>query len=376
MIEFKHVTKVFHGTTIIDDISFVIPDGEFVVLLGESGCGKTTTLKMINKLIAPSSGTVEIGGRDIAGMDTIALRRRMGYVIQQIGLFPHMTIKENIEIIAKMNSKDKDRMEENARKLMGMVNLDPDQYLDAYLSELSGGQQQRAGVVRAFMTEPEIVLMDEPFSALDPITRSQIQNALIDMQAALKRTIVFVTHDMEEAIRLADRICIMDGGKIIQFDTPENILKYPANDFVRNFIGPKRIWTSPEYIKTRDIMITDPVCCHPKLPAFKCIELMGRRKVDTLMVTDQYRRIYGVLFAESLIGIQDLKKPAEELMYQTFTSVSPDSSIVDLLTLFDEKHLSTLPVVDSQGIIEGLITRSTLVNTLSRQFISGKEEGK
>lgn len=376
MIEFKHVTKVFHGTTIIDDISFVIPDGEFVVLLGESGCGKTTTLKMINKLIAPSSGTVEIGGRDIAGMDTIALRRRMGYVIQQIGLFPHMTIKENIEIIAKMNSKDKDRMEENARKLMGMVNLDPDQYLDAYPSELSGGQQQRAGVVRAFMTEPEIVLMDEPFSALDPITRSQIQNALIDMQAALKRTIVFVTHDMEEAVRLADRICIMDGGKIIQFDTPENILKYPANDFVRNFIGPKRIWTSPEYIKTRDIMITDPVCCHPKLPAFKCIELMGRRKVDTLMVTDQYRRIYGVLFAESLIGIQDLKKPAEELMYQTFTSVSPDSSIVDLLTLFDEKHLSTLPVVDSQGIIEGLITRSTLVNTLSRQFISGKEEGK
>ncbi len=376
MIEFKHVTKVFHGTTIIDDISFVIPDGEFVVLLGESGCGKTTTLKMINKLIAPSSGTVEIGGRDIAGMDTIALRRRMGYVIQQIGLFPHMTIKENIEIIAKMNSKDKDRMEENARKLMGMVNLDPDQYLDSYPSELSGGQQQRAGVVRAFMTEPEIVLMDEPFSALDPITRSQIQNALIDMQAALKRTIVFVTHDMEEAIRLADRICIMDGGKIIQFDTPENILKYPANDFVRNFIGPKRIWTSPEYIKTRDIMITDPVCCHPKLPAFKCIELMGRRKVDTLMVTDQYRRIYGVLFAESLIGIQDLKKPAEELMYQTFTAVSPDSSIVDLLTLFDEKHLSTLPVVDSQGIIEGLITRSTLVNTLSRQFISGKEEGK
>lgn len=376
MIEFKHVTKVFHGTTIIDDISFVIPDGEFVVLLGESGCGKTTTLKMINKLIAPSSGTVEIGGRDISGMDTIALRRRMGYVIQQIGLFPHMTIKENIEIIAKMNSKDKDRMEENARKLMGMVNLDPDQYLDAYPSELSGGQQQRAGVVRAFMTEPEIVLMDEPFSALDPITRSQIQNALIDMQAALKRTIVFVTHDMEEAVRLADRICIMDGGKIIQFDTPENILKYPANDFVRNFIGPKRIWTSPEYIKTRDIMITDPVCCHPKLPAFKCIELMGRRKVDTLMVTDQYRRIYGVLFAESLIGIQDLKKPAEELMYQTFTSVSPDSSIVDLLTLFDEKHLSTLPVVDSQGIIEGLITRSTLVNTLSRQFISGKEEGK
>ena len=373
MIEFKHVSKVFHGQTIIDDISFVIEDGEFVVLLGESGCGKTTTLKMINKLIEPSSGTVEINGRDISGTDPIALRRRMGYVIQQIGLFPHMTVRENIEIIAKMNNRDKGRLEQNARRLMEMVNLDPDQFLDAYPSEMSGGQQQRAGVVRAFMTEPEIILMDEPFSALDPITRTQIQNALIDMQTALKRTIVFVTHDMDEAIRLADRICIMDKGKIVQFDTPENILKYPANEFVRNFIGPKRIWTSPEYIRTRDIMISDPVCCHLKLPAFKCIELMGRKRVDTLMVTDQYKRIYGVLFAESLIGIQDLKKPAEELMERQFTSVPPDSSIVDLLTLFDEKHLSTLPVVDSQGIIEGLITRSTLVNTLSRQFIQEKK---
>lgn len=374
MIQFKNVSKVFHGQTIIDDISFVIEDGEFVVLLGESGCGKTTTLKMINKLIFPSSGTVEINGQDIGDADPIALRRRMGYVIQQIGLFPHMTVRENIEIIAKMNNKDKGRLEQNARRLMEMVNLDPDQFLDAYPSEMSGGQQQRAGVVRAFMTDPEIILMDEPFSALDPITRTQIQNALIDMQTALKRTIVFVTHDMDEAIRLADRICIMDKGKIVQFDTPENILKYPANDFVRNFIGPKRIWTSPEFIRTRDIMISDPVCCHPKLPAFKCIELMGRKRVDTLMVTDQYKRIYGVLFAESLIGIQDLKKPAEELMDQQFTSVPPDSSIVDLLTLFDEKHLSTLPVVDSQGIIEGLITRSTLVNTLSRQFIQEKKE--
>lgn len=194
-------------------------------------------------------------------MDTIALRRRMGYVIQQIGLFPHMTIRENIEIIARMKSKDRDRMEENAIRLMNMVNLDPATFMDAYPSEMSGGQQQRAGVVRAFMAEPEIILMDEPFSALDPITRTQIQTALIDMQTAMKRTIVFVTHDMDEAIKLADRICIMEEGKITQFDTPENILKNPANDFVRNFIGPKRIWTSPEYIKTRDIMITDPVCC-------------------------------------------------------------------------------------------------------------------
>ena len=378
MIAFKHVSKLFQNKRVIDDISFQIEDGEFVVLLGESGCGKTTTLKMINKLILPSEGVIEINGRDIAGIDTIALRRRMGYVIQQIGLFPHLTIRENIEIIAKLNSKDYDRIDEQAIRLMKLVNLDPATYLDAYPSELSGGQQQRAGVVRAFMTNPEIVLMDEPFSALDPITRTAIQNVLLDMQEALGRTIVFVTHDMDEAIRLADRICIMDGGKIIQFDTPEQILKNPANDFVRKFIGPNRIWTSPEYIRTRDIMISDPICCHPKLPVFKAIELMGRRKVDTLMITDQYGRLYGVLFAESLIGIpeQDLRRPAEDYMTKRFTSVNPDSSIVDLLTLFDELHLSTLPVVNDQGLIEGLITRSTLINTLSRQFIPGRPAGE
>ncbi len=369
MIEFKNVSKKFQDKSVIEDINFVINDGEFVVLLGESGCGKTTTLKMINKLILPSSGTIEINGKDISKMNTISLRRRMGYVIQHIGLFPHMTIRENISVIANLNFKDKEKIEETAYRLMKMVNLDPDTYMDVYPSEMSGGQQQRAGVVRAFMAEPEIVLMDEPFSALDPITRTQIQASLIDMQSALKRTIVFVTHDMDEAIRLADRICIMDKGKIVQFDTPENILKNPANDFVSNFIGPKRIWTSPEFIKTRDIMISDPVCCHPKMPLFKCVEIMGRRRVDTLVITDQYKRMYGVLFAEQLIGGYDGHQAVETIMEKKFTSVSPDSSIVDLLTLFDEHHLSTLPVVNSQGIIEGLITRSTLINTLSRQFI-------
>ena len=379
MIEFKHVSKVFRGDTVIDDISFSIRSGEFVVLLGESGCGKTTTLKMINKLILPSSGTIEINGRDIAGIDPITLRRRMGYVIQQIGLFPHMSIRDNVEVIAKLNSNDKDRIEEEAVKLMKMVNLDPNVFLDAYPSEMSGGQQQRAGVVRAFMANPEIVLMDEPFSALDPITRSQIQNALLEMQAELKRTIVFVTHDMDEAIRLADRICIMEGGRITQFDTPENILKNPANEFVRQFVGPKRIWTSPEYIRTKDIMILDPICCHPKTPIFKCIEMMSLRRVDTLMVTDKYKRLYGVLYAEDLIGLKDddLKRRAEDFMYRPFVSVGPDGSIVDLLTLFDEKGISTLPIIDEQGYIQGLITRSTLVNTLSRQFLAddGKEEG-
>lgn len=373
MIEFKNISKYYQNKTILHNINLSIRDGEFVVLIGESGCGKTTTLKMINKLIRPSDGKILINDKDISQVDTISLRRRMGYVIQQIGLFPHMTIEENIKLIARLNSHDEDKINENAIKLMKMVNLDPDKYLGVYPSELSGGQQQRAGVVRAFMTDPEIVLMDEPFSALDPITRSQIQNALLDMQENLKRTIVFVTHDMDEAIKLADRICIMENGQITQFDTPEYILKNPENDFVRNFVGPKRIWTSPEFIKTKDIMINDPVCCHPKTPLFKCIETLSRRKVDTLMVTDKNKKIFGVLYSERLIGLKEINKTAEDLMDSNFSFVSPESSIVDLLEIFDKKGLSTLPVVNKNGIIEGLITRSTLVNTLSRQFI-GKED--
>lgn len=373
MIEFKNISKYYQNKTILHNINLLIRDGEFVVLIGESGCGKTTTLKMINKLIRPSEGKILINDKDISQVDTISLRRRMGYVIQQIGLFPHMTIEENIKLIARLNSHDEDKINENAIKLMKMVNLDPDKYLGVYPSELSGGQQQRAGVVRAFMTDPEIILMDEPFSALDPITRSQIQNALLDMQENLKRTIVFVTHDMDEAIKLADRICIMENGQITQFDTPEYILKNPENDFVRNFVGPKRIWTSPEFIKTKDIMINDPVCCHPKTPLFKCIETLSRRKVDTLMVTDKNKKIFGVLYSERLIGLKEINKTAEDLMDSNFSFVSPESSIVDLLEIFDKKGLSTLPVVNKNGIIEGLITRSTLVNTLSRQFI-GKED--
>lgn len=376
MIAFSHVSKVYRGATVLDDLSLTIREGEFVVLLGSSGCGKTTTLKMINRLIRPTSGTVCVKGRDLAKADPVALRRRMGYVIQQVGLFPHMTVRENVCVIARLSCPDRELLEERALRLMRMVGLDA-AFLDAYPAEMSGGQQQRAGVVRAFMADPEIVLMDEPFSALDPITRTSIQGALLDMRETLRRTVVFVTHDMDEAIRLADRICIMDRGKVAQFDTPENILKRPANAFVREFMGPRRLWGSPEFIRTRDIMIADPVCCHPKLPLFKCIEAMGRRKVDTLMVTDPYRRLYGVLFAEALIGAPDLRRPAEELMERRFVSVSPESSVVDLLRLFDAHRLSTLPVVDAQGLLAGLVTRSTLVNTLSRQFIAGDaQEGR
>ena len=236
MIEFVDVNKNFGEHHVIKKLSFKIEKGKITVIIGSSGCGKTTTLKMINKLILPTSGKIYIDGEDISQKDTIKLRRNIGYIIQQTGIFPHMTVKENIEIIAKIEKRDKNKIDSRTRELMKMINLDYEIFSERYPLELSGGQQQRVGVARAFALDPAIILMDEPFSAVDPISRRQLQDELLDVQKKLKKTIVFVTHDIKEAMKIADKICLLNNGEIIQYDTPENIIKNPKNDFVRKFI--------------------------------------------------------------------------------------------------------------------------------------------
>ncbi|MFR3817513.1 MAG: ABC transporter ATP-binding protein [Fusobacterium varium] len=237
MIEFVDVNKNFGEYHIIKNLSLKIEKGKITVIIGSSGCGKTTTLKMINKLILPTSGKIYIDGEDISQKDTIKLRRNIGYVIQQTGLFPHMTVKENIELIAKIENIDKNKINLRTKELMKMINLDYATFFERYPLELSGGQQQRVGVARAFALDPGIILMDEPFSAVDPISRKQLQDELIDIQKKLGKTIIFVTHDIQEAIKIADKICLMNNGEIMQYDTPENIIKNPKNDFVRKFIN-------------------------------------------------------------------------------------------------------------------------------------------
>ena len=241
MIEFKNVTKEFKDKVVLSDISMEIEDKRLTVLIGPSGCGKTTTLKMINRLIHPTAGDIFIDGENIDELDPVKLRRRMGYVIQQGGLFPHMTIRQNIEIIERLEKRDAGKIAENTKRLMKMVDLDPAEYLDRYPSQLSGGQKQRIGVIRALAGDPEIVLFDEPFSALDPVTRSSLQDELLELQEKMAKTMIFVTHDMDEAVKIADKICIMRGGHILQYDTPEVILKNPADEFVANFVGINRI---------------------------------------------------------------------------------------------------------------------------------------
>ena len=237
MIEFVDVNKNFGEYHIIKNLSMKIEKGKITVIIGSSGCGKTTTLKMINKLIISTSGKIYIDGEDISQKDTIKLRRNIGYVIQQTGLFPHMTVKENIELIAKIENIDKNKMNMRTRELMKMINLDYEKFSERYPLELSGGQQQRVGVARAFALDRAIILMDEPFSAVDPISRRQLQDELVAIQKKLEKTIVFVTHDIQEAVKIADKICLLNNGEIMQYDTPENIIKNPKNDFVRKFVN-------------------------------------------------------------------------------------------------------------------------------------------
>lgn len=374
MIRFENISKNFKDKKVLKNISFSITEGNLVAFIGASGCGKTTTLKMINRLVKPTSGKIFINGEDIEKKDIIALRRNMGYVIQQTGLFPHMTVKENIEIIPKVERKDPKEVEKRTYELMEMVGLNKEEFLNRYPTELSGGQQQRVGVARAFATNPDIILMDEPFSALDPITRIGLQDELINLQSILKKTIVFVTHDMGEAIKIADMICIMKDGEILQYDTPENILKNPYNEFVSEFVGKNRIWASPEYIKAEDIMIDTPITCLSNMPLFRCLEKMRTYKVDSLMVIEnKTNRLLGIIRAKQIQVQADRTQVVSNIMYTDILSVSPYDSIIDVLKVVDENNISNVPVLDDNGILLGLITKSSLVTTLSQQYLDSEE---
>ncbi len=242
MIELQDVTKIFpDGTKALNSINVTIPEGSLTVVIGPSGCGKTTLMKCINQLEKPTSGTISIHNKPISSIPEVELRRDIGYVIQRIGLFPHMTIEKNASLVPQLKKWPKEKTHARVRELMSLVGLNPDTYLKRYPLELSGGQQQRIGFVRALAADPSILLMDEPFSALDPISREQLQDELISLQQKIKKTIVFVTHDMDEALKVADCIILMRNGKIEQMGTPDEIIQKPANEFVTQFIGAERL---------------------------------------------------------------------------------------------------------------------------------------
>ena len=370
MISIEHLTKSFGQRTVFQDLSLQFKEGKVYALIGNSGCGKTTTLKLLNKLIEPTSGEIYIDGKPISKEDPIKLRRNIGYVIQNIGLFPHLTIKENIELIPKLKGdKSEEEISETTERLVKMVGLDPDEFLYKYPTELSGGQQQRIGVIRAIATDADIILMDEPFSALDPITRTQLQEWLYELQQELKKTIIFVTHDMDEALKLADKICIMQGGKIQQYDTAENLLKHPANSFVKDFIGSDRLWSAPEYIKAKDIMIKEPVKAIETRTVIQAMEIMRTNKVDSILVTDKNNLLVGILTIKELRrnGIQDYY--IYKVMNKDPLFIYEDCNLIEILNIMNNKNVGHIPVVSRDGQLVGLITRSSLLSVLSEQFL-------
>lgn len=363
MIEFKNVSKVYKGGKVaVENINLSFDKGEFIVFIGTSGSGKTTSMRMINRMIEPTSGEILINGEDIMKKDPVKLRRKIGYVIQQIGLMPHMTIFNNIVLVPKLMKWPEDKQREIAEDLIKKVDL-PLEYLDRYPSELSGGQQQRIGVIRALAADQDIILMDEPFGALDPITRDSLQELLKELQKELGKTIVFVTHDMDEALKLADRIVIMQEGKVVQFDTPDNILSAPANQFVEDFIGEDRLIQARPNIQTvEQVMLKNPASVTPGKSITDAIKIMRDRRVDTLLVTDDAGILKGFVDIESIDLNRKRATSVGDIMSTKVYFVRKGTLLRDTVQRILKRGFKNVPVVDDNNRLIGIVTRASLVD--------------
>ena len=361
-LSIKNLTKIYSGNKkAVDNISLNIEAGEFVAFIGTSGSGKTTALRMINRMIEPTEGSIEMNGKDVRSMNPVELRRSIGYVIQQIGLMPHMTIRENIVLVPKLLKWSKEKKDAKAKELIKLVDL-PEDYLDRYPSELSGGQQQRIGVVRALAAEQDIILMDEPFGALDPITRDTLQDLVKDLQKKLGKTFIFVTHDMDEAIKLADKICIMSKGQIVQYDTPDNVLRYPANDFVREFIGQNRLIQDRPNMRTVEDAMIKPITIQADDSLNDAVNIMRNHRIDTIFVVNNKHRLLGFLDIEDIN--QGLRQGKEliDTMQRDVYKVHIDSKLQDSVRTILKRNVRNVPVVDDHHTLIGLITRANLVD--------------
>ena len=369
MIKLDNVTKAFEtgaGTTLAaDQVSFEVKEGEICVLLGPSGCGKTTTLKMVNRLVQPTSGKIFINGKDTDAYDPVELRRTIGYVIQQIGLFPNMTVEENICVVPKLLGWDMAKARTRAAELLAIINLEPAIFLKRYPKELSGGQQQRVGVARALAADPPVLLMDEPFGAIDPINREVIQDEFLKIQQRLRKTVMFVSHDIDEAVKMADKVAIFRSGKLEQFDSPDNILAHPANDFIADFVGSDRTLKRLRLVKIDVAKDTGMPQIQGHDTLQHAVTLMGEHSNEVIVVVDALGRPQGYLRLETA---RDSFGTVSQHSIPLPATVSVDDDLRTAVSLMFMHDLRWLPCVDSEGRFAGYITQRVITRLLGETY--------
>ncbi len=375
MIEYDSVTKIFGAgktaVTATDSVTFTIEAGETAVFLGPSGCGKTTLLRMTNRLESVTRGSIRVQGRDIMEMNVQQLRLGMGYVIQQIGLFPNKTIAGNIAVVPRMLKWDKRKIDERIDELLRIVKLDPEIYRNRYPVELSGGQQQRVGVARALAADPDILLMDEPFGAIDPINRHQIQDEFLKLQAQLKKTIAFVSHDIHEAIKMADKIAIFKDGKLVQFDTPEIILMRPASKFVSDFVGADRALKVLGLLRVRDAMNREPRnVIQGEFTAEEALRFMEDNNFRHLIVLRE-NRVLGFVTRRQLKYEQGRVEELVEKFPEELTAREPLRDALSAMLMHD---LMSFPVLDDSGGFSGTISYRYIQKSILELYSESQDD--
>lgn len=357
-VEFRHVSKHYGAQGAVVDLSLLVPAGDICVLVGPSGCGKTTSLKMVNRLVEISSGQVLIDGQDVISIEVTALRRRIGYVIQQVGLFPHQTIAENIATVPRLIGWPKRRIQERTEELLELVGLDPARVRGRYPTQLSGGERQRVGVARAMAAEPPVMLMDEPFGAVDPIVRERLQNEFLRLHRALGTTVLFVTHDIDEAIKMGTRVAVMQqGGHLAQYATPTELLAQPASDFVSRFVGADRGLKRLSLIRVADVHLEPGVVARVGEPAAVARRKAVEAECEWLLLLDRRDEPLGWVKSSTLTTDQAL---SPETVDASSPIVHFETTLRDALSMLLSSAVQTAVVVDERGRYAGILSLDQL----------------
>ena len=371
MIKLEKVTKIYPGgTEAVKEVSFEVNKGELCVFLGPSGCGKTTTMKMINRLIPITRGKIYIDGVDNTKMDESELRRNIGYAIQEIGLFPHMTVGQNIETVPALKGWTKVERRQRAEELLELMRMNPKEFMDKYPNELSGGQRQRVGVARALGADPSILLMDEPFGAIDPINRVELQSEFLKIQQKIKKTIIFVTHDIYEAIKMGDKIALMKEGRLVQYDTPANLLYRPKDEFVEGFVGADRALKGLQLLRVREVMTSSAPIAKVEEPVEAVRERMKQEGVDSLVVVENSGKLMG------WVGVSDLEKgrAVKDIMNPSITTSTINAVLNEALSLMLSSGLKALPIVGEENRLEGVLTFDAIQKALHEAVQMGEKK--